>query len=129
MSKRNFGELELEVLQTFKAGCRMTVKDVYECLGKDANKYNTIMTVMSRLSQKKILERERVGLHYEYWLSDPTSKVPSFFEQLKKKFFGVKTSLMVSYLIESADDLSADDLIEMEKVIKKLKAQKNNISN
>jgi len=79
------------------------------------------MTVMVRLAQKKILLRERIGLQYEYWLSDPSIKIPSFLEQLKKKFFGVKTSQMVSCLIESADDISEEDLAEMEKIIEKLK--------
>lgn len=124
MSKRNFGELELEILQAFKSGKRMTVKEIFRILGEDKNKYNTIMTVMVRLSQKGILMRERIGLQYEYWLSDPTTKVPSFLEQIKKKFFGVKTSQMVSYLIESADDISAEDLVEMEKIIEKVKTNK-----
>ena len=65
-----------------------------------------------------------MGLHYEYWLADPTTKVPSFLEQIKKKFFGVKTSQMVSYLIESADDISEEDLAEMEKMIEKVKTNK-----
>lgn len=124
MSKRNFGELESEVLQAFKPGKRMTVKDVYRILGEDKNKYTTIMTVMVRLSQKKILLRERIGLQYEYWLSDSTAKVPSIFEQLKKKFLGVKTSQMVNYLIESANDISEEDIIEMEKMLEKAKVNK-----
>lgn len=121
MLKRNFGELELEILQAFKSGKRMTVKEIFRILGEDKNKYNTIMTVMLRLSQKGKLMRERIGLQYEYWLADPTIKVPSFLEQIKKKFFGVKTSQMVSYLIESADDISAEDLEEMKKMIEKIK--------
>lgn len=78
-------------------------------------------TTQIRLAQKKILLRERMGLQYEYWLSDPSSKIPSFLGQLKKKFFGVKTCQMVSYLIESADDISEGDLVEMEKMIEKAK--------
>lgn len=124
MSKRNFGELELEVLQAFKADKRMTVKEIHQILGQDKNKYNTIMTVMVRLSQKNILMRERVGLQYEYWLTSPTTKAPSILEHLKKKFFGVKTSQVVSYLIESADDISEEDLAEMEKMIEKAKKDK-----
>ena len=61
MSKRNFGELELEILQVFKSGGRMTVKEVHRILGEDKNKYNTIMTVMMRLSEKGILRRQRYG--------------------------------------------------------------------
>ncbi|MBN9376820.1 MAG: hypothetical protein BGO14_01475 [Chlamydiales bacterium 38-26] len=127
MSKRNFGELESEILQAFKSNQRMTVKEIYRILGEDKNKYNTIMTVMLRLSQKKILNRERVGLQYEYWLSDPTSKVPSFFEQIKKKFFGLKTSQMVSYLIDSADDISEEDLEEMEKMLERARTNKKTV--
>lgn len=124
MSKRNFGELELEVLQAFESSKRMTVKEVYRILGEDKNKYNTIMTVMARLTQKGILMRERVRLQHEYWLTDPTTKVPSLLEHIKKKFFGLKTSQMVSYLIESADDISEEELAEMEKILEKAKNKK-----
>lgn len=120
MSKRSFGELELEVLHILKSGERMTVKQVHQMLGEQ-NKYNTIMTVMVRLANKGVLARERVGLHYEYWLVTPTAKIPSFIEQFKKKIFGVKTSMMVNYLLESADDISEEDLAEMEKMIEKAK--------
>lgn len=124
MSKRSFGELELEVLQVLKSGIRMTVKHVHQVLGEDKNKYNTIMTVMVRLTQKGTLLRERIGLHYEYWLSNPIAKVPSFIDQLKKRIFGVKTSQMVSYLLESADDISEEDLVDMEKMIEKAKTNR-----
>ncbi|WP_068470116.1 BlaI/MecI/CopY family transcriptional regulator [Candidatus Protochlamydia phocaeensis] len=121
MSRRSFGELELEILQILKNGKRMTVKDVHHILGKDSNKYTTILTVMGRLVQKGTLSRERIGLQYEYWLSDPTEKIPSFIAHFKKKIFGVQTSQIITYLIESADDLSEEDLADMEKMIEKAK--------
>lgn len=121
MLKRSFGELEQEILHILKSGERMTVKDVHHILG-DENKYNTIMTVMSRLAKKGLLARERTGLQHEYWQATSMEKVPSFLEQFKKKVFGIKTSVMVNYLIESATDISDDDLVEMEKMIEKAKA-------
>ena len=60
MTKRSFGELELAILRVLKSGERMTVKQVHTLLGEQ-NKYNTIMTVMLRLAEKKTLARERVG--------------------------------------------------------------------
>lgn len=96
----------------------MTVKQVHEILGKD-NKYNTIMTVMSRLAEKKRLGRERVGLQYEYWMLSPVDKEPSFFEQLKRKLLGVKTTEVVTYLIENAEDISEQEINEMEKLLEK----------
>lgn len=124
MTKRAFGELELAILQILKSGSRMTVKEVHSLLG-GFDKYTTIMTVMNRLAEKKQLARERMGLQYEYWILSSQAKVPSFIEQFKKKIFGIKTSAMVSYLIESADDITTEDLIEMEKMIEKAKSERN----
>ena len=125
MTKRSFGELESEILGTFEPGKRMTVKDVYQILGEQKTKYNTVMTVMTRLCKKKLLIRERIGLQYEYWLSNPNTRFSSALEQFKKKIFGTKTSQMVSYLIESADDISSEELDEMERLIKNAKVNKS----
>jgi predicted transcriptional regulator len=123
MAKRNFGELEQEILHILRSGEKKTVKDVHSILG-DQNKYNTIMTVMVRLANKGIIARERNGLQYAYWLASPIEKSPSFLAQFKKKIFGVKTSVMVNYLIESANDISDDDLADMERMIEKAKARR-----
>ncbi len=77
MTKRAFGELESQILYILKSGERQTVKDVHKALGGDDN-YNTVMTVMSRLAEKKQLARERIGLQYEYWLLKPLDSF-SFF--------------------------------------------------
>jgi len=122
MTKRAFGELESQILFIFKSGERQTVKEVHKALGGKDN-YNTIMTVMSRLATKKQLARERVGLQYEYWLTKPSNFL-SFIDKIKQKFSGVKTTLLVSHLIESADDLSDDDLLEMEKILQKIRNSK-----
>lgn len=115
MTKRAFGELETEILYILRSGEKMTVKEVHKALSGE-NNYNTVMTVMSRLAAKKRLGRKRVGLHYEYWLLAPSSSL-SFLDKIKQKFFGVKTSALVNYLIETADDLSDEELEEMEKIV------------
>lgn len=122
MTKRAFGELESQILYILRSGERKTVKDVHRELGGKDN-YNTVMTVMSRLAEKKRLSRERIGLHYEYWLLSSTNSY-SFLTTLKQKFFGVRTSLLVSHLIETADDLSDDDLAEMERLLEKARNAK-----
>lgn len=119
MTKRAFGELEAQILYILKSKPRMTVKEVHQELGSKDN-YNTVMTVMSRLAEKQQLGRERVGLQYEYWLTSPSSSF-SFLDKIKQKFSGVKTSALVSHLIESANDLSDEDLAEMEKIVHKLR--------
>lgn len=123
MTKRAFGELEVAILHILKKNQRMTVKDVHQALG-GKDKYNTIMTVMSRLAEKKVLGRERMGLQYEYWVMPAKEKIPSFIEQFKQKILGIKTTAMVSYLIESADDITDADLAEMEQMIEKAKMER-----
>lgn len=121
MTKRAFGELESQILYLLRSGERKTVKEIHQALGGKDN-YNTVMTVMTRLAEKKQLGRERVGLQYEYWLIATNSF--SFLKTLRQKFFGVKTSALVNHIIESADDLSDEDLVEMEKMIRKAKLKK-----
>ncbi len=121
MTKRAFGELESQILYILKSGERKTVKDVHQTLGGQDN-YNTVMTVMTRLVEKKQLARERVGLQYEYWVL--SSKNSSFLNGLKQKFFGAKTSSLVTHLIETANDLSDEELSEMEKLVQKVRAAK-----
>lgn len=120
MSKRAFGDLELAILQILKSGSRMTVKEVHKILG-EKDKYNTIMTVMLRLTEKKKLARERIGLHYEYWIL-PSSH--SFLEDFKRKLFGVKTGEMVSYLLETSDSISLEELEKIEQALEKAKRKK-----
>jgi predicted transcriptional regulator len=128
MTKRGFGELELSILHILKSGKRMTVKEVHQRLGEQENKYNTIMTVMSRLAEKKRIARERVGLQYEYWIISSEEKPLSLLAQFKQKLFGVKTAEMVSYLIDSAEDISAEEFNEMEKMLEKARQKRNKLS-
>lgn len=117
MTKRAFGELEMAILQVLKPGERFTVKEVSHLLG-DNDKYTTIMTVMSRMAQKKILDRERVGLHYEYWLRETIPTV------LKKKLFGVKPLEVMAYLFDAAESVSDEDIQQMEDILKNIKKQR-----
>ncbi len=119
MTKRAFGELEAQILYLLKSGKRKTVKSIHKELGEQDN-YNTIMTVMSRLAEKKQLAREKIGLQYEYWIVEKSDSI-SFLEKIKQKFFGVKTFDLVAHLIESTEDLTEKELDDMEKIIQKRK--------
>lgn len=123
MTKRSFGNLEQDILHILQSGERTTVKKVHQLLGGQ-DKYTTVMTVMSRLAEKKLLDRERVGLHYDYWLIPSKIKSPSFLKQLKEKILSVKTATMVSYLIEEADDITDDELLDIEEMIQKAKRKR-----
>lgn len=123
MPKREFGELENSILQVMQSGQKMTVKEVQQALG-DKDKYTTVMTVMSRLSDKKMLERERVGNRYEYWLSTHQEKPKSLIKKFRSKLFGLTTANVVTHLINEAEDLTLDDLEDVEKMIAEAKKRR-----
>jgi predicted transcriptional regulator len=123
MAKRAFGELEMAILQILKSADRMTVKQVLARLGGE-NKYTTVMTVMNRLATKKVLKRERMGLQYEYWVAPAQPKALSFVDQLKQKVFGMKLSAVVSHLVETADEISEEELREMEQALERARAKR-----
>lgn len=119
--KRNFGELEFAILALFKSHEQLTVKEVLKMLGGQ-DKYTTIMTVMSRLVEKHELQRERKGLQYLYSMNPSKRSAPSsLLERLKQKIFGGKSASMISYLIESGDDITEEELAAMEKLIHEVK--------
>jgi len=113
MTKRAFGELELAILQIFRSSQQMTVGDVHKALG-GKDKYTTVMTVMNRLVEKKQLERERQGLRYTYWMLEAKS-------HLKKRLSGLRMSEVVNYLIDASDEVSDEELAELESMIEQAK--------
>jgi len=120
MGKRIFGELELVILNVFqKNGSVLTVRDVLQALGRE-DKYTTIMTVMNRLVAKGDLHREREGQSYCYSLQ--TKKVRnSLFEKWRQKIFGGKSALMISYLLEAGEDITEEELQQIEQLIDQAK--------
>lgn len=74
MSNRNaskvIGPLEAEVMgHLWEARSALSVRDLLERLNRDRREplaYTTVMTVMSRLTEKEVLRRERAGRGYVY---------------------------------------------------------------
>ena len=65
-SRRAPGELADEVLATLWAADRpLTAGDVHERLDLDIA-YNTVLTILTRLHEKELAERDKVGRSYAY---------------------------------------------------------------
>lgn len=119
MGKLGFGELELGILKMIRELGKVIVRDVYEKLpGK-----GSYTTVMSRLAEKEEIARDKEGNQYIYWLS---SQNPSktILKRIREKIFGGKGLSMLSYLLETDEDISKKDLEEIEKLIQKRKKGK-----
>ncbi len=124
MGKLGFGELELSILQSVQKRGRATVRDVFASLGSGGS-YTTIMTVMSRMTDKGELMREKEGKQYFYWI-ETTNQAPSknILQRIQDKIFGGKSIAMVSYLLEADQEISDQELVEIEKLIQKRRSEK-----
>lgn len=124
MGKLGFGELELSILQTVQKLGRATVRDVYASLGSGGG-YTTIMTVMSRMADKGELMRKKEGKQYFYWI-EVANQAPSknILQRIQDKIFGGKSTAMVSYLLEANQEISDQELAEIEKLIQKRRSEK-----
>ena len=79
-----------------------------------------VMTVMSRLVEKKELTREKNGLQYEYWI--PHSY--SFLNRLKEKFFGIKDERACQPPHRNSGRSVQRRACRMERLVQKIRALK-----
>lgn len=125
MQRLKFGELELKVLNIVRQLKRATVREVYEQLGSKGS-YTTIMTVMSRMAEKGELAREKEGKQYVYQiLSQSSSPSKSILHRIQEKIFGGRSSALVSYLLNSDQKISDQELSEIEELIRKKRHEKD----
>lgn len=124
MGKLGFGELELLILKIVRDKGKVSVRDVYTSLGNKGS-YTTIMTVMSRMADKGELMKKKDGKQYFYWV-EATNQIPSknILRRIQDKIFHGKSTAMVSYLLEADQEISDQELAEMEKLIQKYRADK-----
>lgn len=65
--KKVLGDLEAEVMKIVWQSGEVTVRDVYEKLRLEKKlAYTTVMTIMTRLAEKKLLKREPRGSAFVY---------------------------------------------------------------
>lgn len=122
-NKRQFGELESYILEQIKKKKKATVGDIYLHL-KDSAAYTTVMTVMNRLFEKKILKREKRQKSYVYWLNNP-NYISTFLENIKKRLFTNNCVDIVLNLIENNLDITKEDLNKIDELVQKMKKDKN----
>ena len=120
-NKRKFGELETFILQKIKKQKKATVKDIHEFI-KNSTSYTTVMTVMMRLFKKGILQREKIGQSYIYYLND-SNYFSKLLNNIKNRVFSGNSVEMISCLLES-EEISKKDLKEINKLIEKMRKTK-----
>ncbi len=121
--KRMFGELELQVMNVLWEKKEASVIDVVNSIGKDVA-YTTILTVLSRMYSKGMVERSKVGKNYVYSIKEEKgTTLSSMLDKIKRSVFGGKSLQMVNYLIDNADDIRKEELEIISELIEKRKKE------
>ncbi len=114
------GELEAEIMGVVWEKGKATVQDVRDALGpRRALAYTTFMTVMSRLAEKGVLERQKDGRAYYYTPAGSQEKVAgSLLHSLVKRLYAGATGKAVAQLLESDEAVDEAELERLEALIR-----------
>ena len=120
---RFFGPLEAKILDVLWGNTEMTIKEVQQVLEKEkATNFNTVMTVMNRLTEKGILQKRPEGRSSLY---KPVLSRSEFLDAQSKEMtnelmeeFG---TVVVSHMLDALEEVDDDLVAKLEQKIKELK--------
>jgi predicted transcriptional regulator len=115
------GPLEMQVLGLLRVGEGQGVSEVHEALSEDGHElaYTTVMTILSRLHEKGLLTRTKVGRRFVY---QPNAKVSeakaSILQRIHGKLFRGTRLAPIAALID-AEDLDHAELRALRRLVDK----------
>lgn len=115
--ERVLGELETLIMEAVWRAGEASVQDVCDSLGPDHN-YKTVMTVMNRLVEKRLLSRHRLSKAFIYSAVEDRQ---SFMDRVSR---GVATGLVrdfgaaaIAQFVDVVDELSREDLALLQELV------------
>ena len=113
-SLTRLGELEADVMGVVWEKGRATVQDVKDVLEpRRALAYTTVMTVLSRLAEKGVVERHKEGRAYYYTPAASQEKVAgSLLHSLVKRLYAGATGKAIAQLLEKTEETVDDAELE-----------------
>ncbi|MCR8632645.1 MULTISPECIES: BlaI/MecI/CopY family transcriptional regulator [Paenibacillus] len=122
---RFFGTLEAKIMDILWDGEEMVIKDVQHKLEEEkVVNFNTVMTVMNRLVEKRVLQKRAAGRSFLY---RPVLSKPEFLEAQSKELthelmeeFG---SLVVNHMLDALEVADPMLMDKLEQKIKELKKE------
>ncbi len=121
---RVFGELEAQIMEAVWALGEPTVQDVVDHLGGDYN-YKTIMTVMNRLVDKRVLGRRRESRAFLYTARESRDE---FLRRVSRRVvegllqdFG---DVALAQFVGAVDEVDPRQLEALERMIRERTAQR-----
>ncbi len=123
--KKVLGDLEAEIMNIVWGAGKATVREVYETLRLQREiAYTTVMTIMGRLAEKKLLNKESLGNAYVY---TPTVTKEEFTRYIVSEVLdGLLEDFTEPALSHFVDRLSTEDnnkIDELEKIIQERRSK------
>lgn len=113
------GDLEADIMSAVWEKGEATVQDVKDALEpKRPLAYTTVMTVMTRLAEKGLLNRHKVGRAYVYTPASTQEKMAgSMLRSLVGRLYDGAAGKAFAHLLETEDGVDEDELDRLEKLI------------
>lgn len=117
---KRLGDLESEIMGIVWQEGEVTVQDVQAALLPTRElAYTTIMTVLSRLAEKGLLERRKQGRAYLYTPVDSQEEVAgSLLRSLVDRFYRGGTISAIAHLLETEDEVDDAELERLEALVR-----------
>ena len=117
---KQLGDLETDIMSVVWEKGRVTVQDVKDALEpRRSLAYTTVMTVLSRLAEKGILERRKDGRAYIYTPSSSQDKMAgSLLRSLVQRLYDGATGKAIAHLLEEDDAVDDAELERLEQLIR-----------
>ncbi len=121
-----FGPLEQLVLTTIRKRRSATVADIHADLAKSRSiAYTTVMTTMSRLANKGLLERRKQDRRYVYQpVPDEAPAAALHFKRLFAGLFAGFRGPAIRHFVESVSALDDESLAELEREVRLAKRRR-----
>jgi predicted transcriptional regulator len=128
MFQPKLSKLELRILEALWTRGKASIREIHEAFPPPRPAYTTVQTIVYRMEAKHALRRKnKVGNAdiFEPLVARDATRNHVLDEILS--FFGGQAAPMVAQLAD-AGKLTPDDVLELEKTIKKLKAQRKAVT-
>jgi predicted transcriptional regulator len=114
------GELEADVMSVVWEKGKATVQEVKDALEpRRSLAYTTVMTVMSRLAGKGMLDRQKEGRAYFYTPAASHDKVAgSLLQSLVRRLYDGASGRAIAQLLETGDNVDDKELERLEQLIR-----------
>ena len=125
--RKILGDLEVDIMEIIWVKADVTVREVADHLKRQRDiAYTTVMTVMSRLADKGLLQKLKQGNAYRY---RPTYSKEEFTQSTVKRIIrellGDFASPVISQFVVSVDEENPDRMEELARLIEEKRKKKD----